>query len=504
MRADALSRRVRVGEVEASGEDGIARKGLAQRALEEAHVEGFAVVAHGLHDEGDLADVVAAEGEEGRGVRRNGDVRVLHAHEDRGEDVLARRGAVHESSRGNHQAFGDAAGYWDLDELGEGAGRAHLRRAASRRTRRDIADDAPGSERVGDAAAEARGGDWEGRCRCRYGCDAGPRVRHVDTPLGQGVAAFRWKYGERSTCQLAKSIPVDALTDSIHTEANYECAGSITHGISPFFTGRQRGALPSEISAVDVAGRCRRHVRGKPPNGTDKGVDALGTRASEMEAPDPDEDLEGTPRGGFYLRPRESDAGDGQGGKGLSDPQLRRPRQFPSPPWQGPRQLPPRHRSPGTSGHPRQSPKQGWSSQGGVRAHAEERPVQGVCTPTSPCTFKRFCGLMVQLLQKLSIRASNGPEKLFKVVKGPVTKYFPAGARRVGFSFSAPEVKNMREYIEALPDNASAVFTVGAMSHGKIESTYTDDFISVSQYPLSGACCIGRITNCLENKYDIV
>ena len=93
---------------------------------------------------------------------------------------------------------------------------------------------------------------------------------------------------------------------------------------------------------------------------------------------------------------------------------------------------------------------------------------------------------MVQLLQKLSIRASNGPEKLFKVVKGPVTKYFPAGARRVGFSFSAPEIKDMKTYVTALPDEVSVVFTVGAMSHGKIESTYTDDFISVSQYPLGG------------------
>ena len=35
---------------------------------------------------------------------------------------------------------------------------------------------------------------------------------------------------------------------------------------------------------------------------------------------------------------------------------------------------------------------------------------------------------MVQLLQKLSIRATNGPDKLLKVVKGPVTKYFPPGA----------------------------------------------------------------------------
>ena len=32
-----------------------------------------------------------------------------------------------------------------------------------------------------------------------------------------------------------------------------------------------------------------------------------------------------------------------------------------------------------------------------------------------PRTFKRFCGLMVQLLQKLSIRATNGPDKLLRV-----------------------------------------------------------------------------------------
>ena len=49
-----------------------------------------------------------------------------------------------------------------------------------------------------------------------------------------------------------------------------------------------------------------------------------------------------------------------------------------------------------------------------------------------PRTFKRFCGLFVQLLQKLSVRASNGPDKLLKVVKQPVTKYFAAGARKSG------------------------------------------------------------------------
>jgi len=121
-----------------------------------------------------------------------------------------------------------------------------------------------------------------------------------------------------------------------------------------------------------------------------------------------------------------------------------------------------------------------------------------------PRTFKRFCGLMVQLLQKLSIRSSNGPEKLMQVVKQPVTKYFPAGARRVGFSFSAPEVKKLPEYVKALPEDAAVVFTIGAMAHGKVDVAYTDDFISVSRYPLSAACCIGRICNALELKHDIV
>jgi rRNA small subunit pseudouridine methyltransferase Nep1 len=124
-----------------------------------------------------------------------------------------------------------------------------------------------------------------------------------------------------------------------------------------------------------------------------------------------------------------------------------------------------------------------------------------------PRTFKRFCGLLVQLLQKLSVRASNGPDKLLKVVKQPVTKYFSAGSKRVGFSFSAPDIKRMRQYVEELPKDpsqSSVVFCVGAMAHGKVDVSWTDDFISVSQYPLSAACCIGRICNALEHKHDIV
>ena len=38
----------------------------------------------------------------------------------------------------------------------------------------------------------------------------------------------------------------------------------------------------------------------------------------------------------------------------------------------------------------------------------------------------------VQLLHKLSIHASNGPQKLLKVVKNPVTQYLPTGCKKYG------------------------------------------------------------------------
>ena len=51
-----------------------------------------------------------------------------------------------------------------------------------------------------------------------------------------------------------------------------------------------------------------------------------------------------------------------------------------------------------------------------VYVHTQKNVLIKVSPQTRiPRTFKRFCGLMVQLLQKLSIRAANGPEKLLKV-----------------------------------------------------------------------------------------
>ncbi|KAM1094137.1 hypothetical protein FF1_009180 [Malus domestica] len=51
-----------------------------------------------------------------------------------------------------------------------------------------------------------------------------------------------------------------------------------------------------------------------------------------------------------------------------------------------------------------------------------------------PRTFKRFSGVMLQLLQKLSISAVGKREKLMRVIKNPVTQYLPVNSRKLGFS----------------------------------------------------------------------
>merc|ERR550514_2003473 len=49
-----------------------------------------------------------------------------------------------------------------------------------------------------------------------------------------------------------------------------------------------------------------------------------------------------------------------------------------------------------------------------------------------PRTFKRFAGLVCELLQRQKIRAAGANEVLMKVVANPVEKYFPPGAQKIG------------------------------------------------------------------------
>uniref|UniRef100_A0A2K5K972 18S rRNA (pseudouridine(1248)-N1)-methyltransferase n=1 Tax=Colobus angolensis palliatus TaxID=336983 RepID=A0A2K5K972_COLAP len=112
-----------------------------------------------------------------------------------------------------------------------------------------------------------------------------------------------------------------------------------------------------------------------------------------------------------------------------------------------------------------------------------------------PRTFDRFCGLMVQLLHKLSVRAADGPQKLLKVIKNPVSDHFPVGCMKVGTSFSIPVVSDVRELV---PDSDP----IGPLPMASVE--YTEKMVSISNYPLSAALTCAKLTTAFEEVWGVI
>mmetsp|Transcript_20230 Transcript_20230/g.26728 ORF Transcript_20230/g.26728 Transcript_20230/m.26728 type:complete len:222 (+) Transcript_20230:246-911(+) len=122
-----------------------------------------------------------------------------------------------------------------------------------------------------------------------------------------------------------------------------------------------------------------------------------------------------------------------------------------------------------------------------------------------PRTFKRFSGLMVQLLHKLKIRSSNGSETLLKVVKAPYTRHIPAGTHVYVFSVTGT-LYNPNQFAAALPEDEPVCFVLGAMASGHIEMSdhpQAGEKVSLSEYPLSGATAINRLLGAIENHNGI-
>ncbi|RUS79770.1 hypothetical protein EGW08_012486 [Elysia chlorotica] len=117
-----------------------------------------------------------------------------------------------------------------------------------------------------------------------------------------------------------------------------------------------------------------------------------------------------------------------------------------------------------------------------------------------PRTFDRFCGLMVQLLDKLSIRASDGPQKLLKVIKNPVNDHLPTGCLKVAMSYSADKIIDVRDIV---PKDKPAVFVIGAMAHGSVNPDYTEASYSISNYPLSAAITCSKVCSAFEEVWGI-
>lgn len=120
-----------------------------------------------------------------------------------------------------------------------------------------------------------------------------------------------------------------------------------------------------------------------------------------------------------------------------------------------------------------------------------------------PRTYKRFAGLMVQLLHKLKIRASDGPEVLLKCVKAPVEQHLPAGCIKIGTSVQG-ELVRITEFVRTLPKDQPVAMVIGAHAHGPADVEWTEKRISISQYPLSSSCVIPRVAAAFEEAWGIL
>ena len=129
-----------------------------------------------------------------------------------------------------------------------------------------------------------------------------------------------------------------------------------------------------------------------------------------------------------------------------------------------------------------------------------------------PRTFKRFAGLMVQLLHKMKIKAGNDSTTLLKVIKNPFSQHLPAGTRCYGFScegtlYSPIALAKTVVPLEPDSDAPPTCFVVGAMSTGHItieDHPYIEKMISISSYPLSGAAALSRLMGGIEHYWSIV
>jgi len=119
-----------------------------------------------------------------------------------------------------------------------------------------------------------------------------------------------------------------------------------------------------------------------------------------------------------------------------------------------------------------------------------------------PRTFDRFCGLMVNLLEKFSIRAGDAPIKLLKVIKNPVTDYLPPGCKKTLLTFKADAVVRP-DAIAKKADEGPHCIVIGAMAHGKVDINWQEDECSISNYPLSAALCAAKVCHAFEEEWGV-
>lgn len=102
-----------------------------------------------------------------------------------------------------------------------------------------------------------------------------------------------------------------------------------------------------------------------------------------------------------------------------------------------------------------------------------------------------------------------------QVIKNPVTGYLPLGCVKIGVEVGGPvvEVRTACTILTLSQPNAwvkernfqgPVTFVIGAMPHGSINEDFTEEVISISNYPLSGALACTKICSAFETHWGVL
>ena len=127
-----------------------------------------------------------------------------------------------------------------------------------------------------------------------------------------------------------------------------------------------------------------------------------------------------------------------------------------------------------------------------------------------PRTYKRFAGLMAELIDKHKIRAANSRDVLMKVIANPVSQYLPAGGRKIALSVNG-KMQSCQSFAKEVKDATIPVtISIGAVSTGEpseepqFGGEYSEEQLAISNYGLSAAVCCSKICDAFEEVWNIL
>lgn len=76
------------------------------------------------------------------------------------------------------------------------------------------------------------------------------------------------------------------------------------------------------------------------------------------------------------------------------------------------------------------------------------------------------------------------------------------GVKKIAMSFSSKVIKNCRELVPTTEEPIAIV--VGAMARGALNVDYTEETISISNYPLSAALTCTKLCSAFEEYWNVI